>query len=105
MIITKNFLIILTGLPASGKTTFARMLKKGLEKKINSHKIKIIDPDEIRTSLSYGKFDPTKEQIVREKNLAKVEKSLKEGYIVISDDLNYYTSMRHDLKNISDDYQ
>jgi len=35
--------------------------------------------------------------------LELVKKTLKEGHIVISDDLNYYTSMRHDLKRIAED--
>ncbi len=97
-----NFLICLAGLPASGKTTFAKSLKGYIEKYFSSLKVKIIDPDIIRNSLISGNFDPTKEKLVRQDNLREIKDALIKDYIVISDDLNYYVSMRHDLKNISD---
>jgi len=93
-------LVCLAGLPASGKTTLAHVLKKKLEAKLEKFKVKIIDPDIIRASLTSGQFDPSKEQIVRQRNLKQIEQALHEGFIVISDDLNYYSSMRHDLKEI-----
>lgn len=96
----RNFLIILCGLPASGKSTFARNLKSFLE--MNSKEVMIIDPDNIRNELYSGTFDPRKENLVRKKNLTKIRKALKKGFIVISDDLNYYTSMRHDLKEVAE---
>jgi O-phosphoseryl-tRNA(Sec) kinase len=97
----KNFLIILCGLPASGKSTFARNFKSILEMNSNQ-KTTIIDPDKIRDDLYSGTFDPDKENLVRKKKLIKIQKDLKKGFIVISDDLNYYTSMRHDLKEIAE---
>jgi len=100
--IKKNFLIILVGLPASGKTTFANILKK----KLNLYfqvEVKIIDPDLLRDTLSPKIFDFQNEPHIREETFEKVRKYLKKGLIVISDDLNYYTSMRHDLKSIADD--
>ncbi len=102
MLIKDNFLICLVGLPASGKTTFAYQLKETMEKVIETFKVIIIDPDKIRDKLSPKKFDYSKEQIVRERNFKAIHTSLKEGNIVISDDLNYYSSMRHDLKEIAD---
>ncbi len=99
-----NFLICLVGLPASGKTTFAKKLKKFLEQNREYPKVKIIDPDIIRNALTPDQFDYQQEQLVRKYNLDEVKKGLKEGYIVISDDLNYYSSMRHDLKLISEEY-
>ncbi|MHA1281048.1 MAG: AAA family ATPase [Promethearchaeota archaeon] len=101
-IIKQNFLIILTGLPASGKTTLAKKLKSKFEQLDNRIEVEIVDPDKIRMNLYKGIFDPSKENIVREKNLEKISKGLKSGKIVISDDLNYYNSMRHDLKEIAD---
>ncbi|MFW9881176.1 MAG: AAA family ATPase [Candidatus Thorarchaeota archaeon] len=98
----KNFLICLTGLPASGKSTFANRLKELLEERLNEFKVKIIDPDKIREKLVPGEFDHSKEQKVRNKNLELVKKALELGFIVISDDLNYFTSMRHELKNIAE---
>ena len=99
--IDQNFLIILVGLPASGKTTFAFMLKETLEQ-ITPYKVKIIDPDKIRSIHFPNKFNSKNESFVRKTNLEGIESALKNNFIVISDDLNYYTSMRHDLKEIAE---
>ncbi len=99
----ENFLVCLTGLPASGKSTFAYKLKSILENKFPNYSVSIIDPDIIRENIAPDKFDHKKEQEVRKNNLELVKKTLKEGHVVISDDLNYYTSMRHDLKKIAED--
>ena len=97
-----NFLIILCGLPASGKSTFAQKIKELIE--ANSNQIvKIVDPDVIRKSLS-PKFNFTLEKNVRNKHLANIEYYLKQGIIAISDDLNYYSSMRHQLKDIAEKF-
>ncbi|MFX0057082.1 MAG: AAA family ATPase [Candidatus Hodarchaeota archaeon] len=100
--INQNFLIILIGLPASGKSTFASEIKMVLEKSNPDFKVMIIDPDKIRNKISPKKFDYKKEHIVREKNLREIKSGLKKGFIVISDDLNYFSSMRHDLKKIAE---
>lgn len=99
----QNFLICLVGLPASGKTTFAKKLKKFIEQKQDDFKVKIIDPDKIRNTLTPDEFDYQQEQLVRKYNLDEIRKSLEKGYVVISDDLNYYSSMRHDLKLITEE--
>ncbi|TFG05603.1 MAG: adenylyl-sulfate kinase [Promethearchaeota archaeon] len=99
---TKNFLICLAGLPASGKSTFARKLKEIIEQEQKNYKSVIIDPDKIRQALFPHGFDHHEEPIVRKKNLEQIKSALNAGQIVISDDLNYYTSMRHDLKEIAD---
>ena len=100
--INKNFLVILAGLPASGKSIFALALKKQLEKIYTSFKVQIIDPDTIRNSLTGKEFDYKKEDMVREKSRKEIKNALEQGNIVISDDLNYFTSMRHDLKLIAE---
>jgi len=105
MVVNKNFIVCLAGLPASGKTTFAIILKKIIEKKFNTHKVKIVDPDIIRQSITPNEFDYRSEPEVRENNLTEIKKELQKGSIVISDDLNYYTSMRHDLKKLADDFK
>ncbi len=102
MLIKKNFLICLAGLPSSGKSTFAQMLKEKFEKIFSIFKVLIVDPDKIRNEISPGKFDFNKEQVVRTKNLDAIRTALKNQFIVISDDLNYFSSMRHDLKKIAD---
>ena len=63
--------------------------------------VNIVDPDLIRAKLS-SKFDFKIEKEVRQKHLAQVENFLKNGMITISDDLNYYSSMRHELKEIAE---
>jgi tRNA uridine 5-carbamoylmethylation protein Kti12 len=102
LLIKESFLICLAGLPASGKTTFAQKLKEKIEKKDHNFKVIIIDPDKIRDKISPDKFDYKKEKIIRENNLEAIKRALKEKNIVISDDLNYYSSMRHDLKKIAE---
>jgi tRNA uridine 5-carbamoylmethylation protein Kti12 len=102
-LINKNFLLILVGLPSSGKTTIAEILKHLIEKKYKNFQVKIVDPDKIRNSISPFKFNHQKEQLVREKSLNDIRSGLNQGFIVISDDLNYYTSMRHDLKQIAEE--
>ncbi|MBN1214628.1 MAG: adenylyl-sulfate kinase [Candidatus Lokiarchaeota archaeon] len=101
MELKNNFLICLTGLPASGKSIFAKKLKEGLSRIQNNFETIIIDTDKIRHSLYDKEFNHKKEILVREKNLKLIEKNLIEKKIVISDDLNYYSSMRHELREIS----
>lgn len=102
MSFSENFLVCLTGLPSAGKSTLANDLKEGILKQNPNQQVKIIDPDIIRTKLTGNTFEPSKEATVRKKNLKKIKRFLKKGYIVISDDLNYYSSMRHDLREIAD---
>jgi len=100
-----NFLIILVGLPASGKSTLAKSLKEQLIEKFGvvEEQVSIIDPDLIRNYFvkNLNEFDYTLEPKIRVENLENVEKELKNNKFVISDDLNYYRSMRHDLKSIA----
>ncbi len=102
--VNKNFLICLTGLPASGKTTFATKLKLILKERFTNFSIRIIDPDIIRRAMAPDKFDYNLEPIVRERNLAEISNELSKGNVVISDDLNYFSSMRHDLKILADNF-
>ncbi len=100
-----NFIICLAGLPASGKSTFSINLKKGLERELKNFKVKIVDPDKIRKDLTSNEFDHNIEPLVREKNLNLISEEVIKGFIVISDDLNYYVSMRHDIKKIADNFK
>jgi tRNA uridine 5-carbamoylmethylation protein Kti12 len=100
--IKNNYLIILCGLPASGKSFFAKKFRSILENKKSEFTVKIVDPDIIRNNLYSGEFNHNKESIVREKNLNEIREALENNMIVISDDLNYYTSMRHDLKELAE---
>ncbi|MHA1148489.1 MAG: AAA family ATPase [Promethearchaeota archaeon] len=98
-----NFIIILVGLPASGKSTFSHSLEKVIKKKFIGFDFIVIDPDILRNEIMKKKFDPSKEHLVRKKNLHLIKNALKEKKIVISDDLNYYASMRHDIKKIAEE--
>ena len=90
-----SVLILLIGLPASGKSVLAENLKKELKNKHGLNKIHIIDTDIIRFRLFGADFCHTNEKFaVEEKNYEVIEK-LKPGNIVIVDDLHYLTSMRH----------
>ena len=102
--VNQNFLICLVGLPASGKSTFAKLLKIALKKKYKDMDVKVIDPDIIRLKFTPDKFDYEKEHLIRKESLIKIKIALNKGLIVISDDLNYYSSMRHDLKEIADTF-
>lgn len=102
LLVNQNFLICLVGLPASGKSTFANQLKIALKKKYIKLNVKIIDPDKIRQNLTPNEFDHEKEHIIRKENLKMIKSELEKGNIVISDDLNYYSSMRHDLREITE---
>ena len=99
----RKFLLALAGLPASGKSTLAELLKEAIEGKDKRMRIKIVDPDEIRADFMPSRFIPEKESEVRQESLERVEDALKRGWSVINDDLNYYTSMRHDLKHIAEE--
>ncbi|MFX0012068.1 MAG: AAA family ATPase [Candidatus Hermodarchaeota archaeon] len=96
-----NYLLILSGLPASGKSTFARKFKDLVESEGNSN-VKIIDTDIIRQQLYPNGFNYKNEKRVRKRLKNEIRQALNHDFIVVSDDLNYYTSMRHDLKIIAE---
>ena len=75
MNINSNFLIILVGLPASGKSTFAFKLKELLKSNF-PQKVKIIDPDLLRDEMFPSSFNFKNEPIIREKNIQLVEEHL-----------------------------
>ena len=102
--IEHQFLLILAGLPASGKSNFARDMKKALKSTAPDFKVKIVDPDNIRKEISSQSFNHEAEHLVRANNLKLIKDALTQEHIVISDDLNYYTSMRHDIKKIAEEF-
>ncbi len=88
----ENFLICLTGLPASGKSTFAYKITNVFKNRYGITRIKIVDPDIIRNKLSLEKFDPEIEPHVRKENLNIIKRKLKKRYMLMSEDLKYYYS-------------
>jgi L-seryl-tRNA(Sec) kinase len=96
-------LIILSGLPSSGKSTLAREIAKILELDLSMKTI-IIESDAIRNMIpSYReqRFNPDHEPVVRSAMVTLIKHFLQEDYLVINDDMNYYKSMRHDLREIA----
>lgn len=98
----KGFLIILCGLPSSGKTITAQNLKRELECRFNNG-ISIIDTDILRSEQYGSNFSPENEILIRQTALSKTRELLSKGYIVISDDINYFESMRHEFVQIAQD--
>jgi O-phosphoseryl-tRNA(Sec) kinase len=91
-------LIILCGIPCSGKSQVATRVAKELELNHGLHTI-VVDPDKIREMIPAltERFDPERESFINSLALTLIKESLKRRTIVISDDLNYYESTRHRL--------
>jgi tRNA uridine 5-carbamoylmethylation protein Kti12 len=96
-------LIVLMGLPSAGKSTIASLLSGALKARIDAF-ITIIGTDTMRRveNSKSNQFDPTLEPFIKTETLKKIQKHLRDGEIVINDDMNYYKSMRHDLKQIAE---
>jgi O-phosphoseryl-tRNA(Sec) kinase len=94
----RQFLLVLCGIPASGKTMLANEIKETLDQDVQAE---IVSTDEWRDETYYSSFLPEKENQVREQALKKTDFLLSIGKSVIHDDTNYYTSMRHDLYDLA----
>lgn len=78
---TKNRLLVLKGLPASGKSTYARELVAKGWKRVNK--------DDLRAMIDCGKWsrENEKQVLATERNI--VEGYLRSGYNVVVDDTNF----------------
>ena len=88
-------LITISGLPLSGKSTFAETLQSFLSKSV-SNKIILLNDE----SLGLSKFmysDPQEEKKARAALLSAVERHLTKETIVICDGLNYIKGFRYQL--------
>ena len=90
-----SVLILLIGLPASGKSILAEKLKNDLKVKHNLRNIHIIDTDIIRSRLFGADFSHINEKFTLEEKNNEVLEKLNPGNIIIVDDLHYLTSIRH----------
>ncbi|NVM28603.1 MAG: AAA family ATPase [Candidatus Helarchaeota archaeon] len=99
-------LIVLMGLPSSGKSTIAKLLAKELQVTYNLNNV-VIGTDDVRQLIpsQIEKFDPTIEPFIKNLTLNAIQFSLRNNYSVINDDMNYYKSMRHELKEIAEENQ
>ena len=92
-------LIILTGLPGAGKSTFSKNLAEILSK--NNIDVIVLGSDLIRESFPIWK--EKYEEFIRKSTYSLIGSALND-YWVIVDDTNYYNSMRRDLINIAKKY-
>lgn len=90
----KKELLILQGLPASGKTTYARELVEEGYKRVNR--------DEIREMLDNGKYKRSYEEMVRESRDAIIDLALINGFNVVVDDTNFENSAFEQLSLLAD---
>jgi tRNA uridine 5-carbamoylmethylation protein Kti12 len=101
---TKPILVALTGLPSSGKSTFAGKLALEMDKS-HGFSVMVVSSDAVRAEFPVlsSRFLPELENAVRRLTLARVRDALREGFPVILDDLNYYRSMRRQAFAIARD--
>jgi len=99
-------LIALMGLPSSGKTTIARVLAKELDEHYGFSSI-VVGTDAVRGWIprQADQFDPEAEPFIKDLTLKIIDFCLKSDCLVINDDMNYYKSMRHELKQIAEENQ
>jgi len=76
--------IVLQGLPGSGKSTYARELIDN-----NPGKYKRVNKDELRMMVDNGKFSKANEELILELRDSIIDISLLNGYDVIVDDTNF----------------
>lgn len=102
----KPFLVILCGIPCSGKSTLAEEVANLLEKRSNYSTV-VVASDTFRHIIpTYQyRFEPELEQFVRDVTYETIQIALKHGLIVISDDMNYFTSMRKRLLRIAQQWE
>ncbi|MHA2424412.1 MAG: AAA family ATPase [Candidatus Thorarchaeota archaeon] len=97
-----QFLLALCGIPASGKTTIARDILEATKIQWNSI---LVSTDDWRDVEFYSSFKPEKEGEVRKKALNLTRTLLARKQSVIHDDTNYYSSMRHELLCLAEEFE
>ncbi|MFW9844751.1 MAG: AAA family ATPase [Candidatus Thorarchaeota archaeon] len=97
-----QFLLALCGIPASGKTTLAREIQLATSKDWNSV---LVSTDDWRDNEYYSPFKPEKEGDVRKKALSLTRTFLARKQSVVHDDTNYYSSMRHELFCLAEEFR
>ena len=97
------FLLVFCGVPSSGKSTLARRTAEILEEKFQ-YSTAVVASDAFRRMLpTYERtFEPGLEDFVRGATYRAIQEALRWKLIVISDDMNYYRSIRRQLKRIAE---
>ena len=95
-------MVILCGIPSSGKSTIAKELAEILESK-HRCPAAIVTSDSFRGMIpAYERrFEAGLEEFVRKATHDTIMAGLKQGLVVISDDTNYYSSIRRRLVRMS----
>ena len=88
-------LIILTGVPCVGKSTFGKKLKEILESE--STVVELINEESLSLSKSTGYQNATDEKNIRAALKSAVGRSVGTESIVIIDSLNYIKGFRYEL--------
>jgi len=93
---------MLCGIPSSGKSTIARELAEILETKYRCPTA-VVSSDSFRGMVPTYKhrFEAGLEEFVRRATFDTIGAGLKQGLVVISDDTNYYSSIRRRLVRMS----
>ena len=91
-------MVILCGVPCAGKSTMAKELAARLESRYGLSTV-VVSSDAFRRMVpTYQvRFEPELEQFVRDAASETIRNGLKNGLLVISDDINYYASIRRKL--------
>lgn len=97
------FLLVLCGIPCSGKSTLAKKIAEAMESQ-HAYNTAIISSDNFRRMLPIYEhdFNPDLETFVREATYKTIQEALRQRFIVISDDINYYRSIRRRLKRMAE---
>lgn len=94
----KSFLLLVGGLPATGKTWFARTLADKLD-------VIHINSDTLRSELGLrGHYEPASKQLVYEAMLERGEQTLKNGYSLIVDSTFYLQKLRKPWLQLAEKY-
>lgn len=92
-------IIMMKGLPASGKSTWAREM---LGKKKGAYKI--VNKDLLRTMLDAGEWSPSKEKLIVKCRDSVINMAVKNGYSIIVDDTNLPPKHEENLRCIAEEH-
>jgi len=101
--LSKGFVIWLTGLPASGKTTIARQLEIRLKE--IGRQVEVFDGDEVRKNLSSDLGFSKEDRKLHAKRVAYVSKVLaRNGVVAVVALISPFREFRDDARNQIDDF-
>lgn len=87
------------GLPASGKSTWAKALCLD-----SGHQFKRVNKDDLRAMIDAGVWSKENERIIEAARDALVESFLVLGFSVVCDDTNFYEGHLDRLRKLAKDY-